>query len=270
MKNRNPLNFFFFSIDLKIEMTGIPLFLRQSGPTLGCWMRDSVLANNYYVTNDYYGRYVYEYSSSQNFESAQIDRTHDLRHHYYYGNSHAVYNRSLYYQRAGENTIARFDFALGDIDTYERIQGASYNDSNYLYSGSRIYFDIEIDENGMWIIYRKPNDLNSTYITKIDPLYMKKVKTWRIDVNSSKYGNGFIAHGVLYLIKDNLVERTTIEFAYDLYEDKRFNVKVKEFINPYRYNTMINYFPRSNPKYSRLLSWDNGVQLEYQLLFKHY
>lgn len=70
-------------------MTGIPLFLRQSGPTLGCWMRDSVLANNYYVTNDYYGRYVYEYSSSQNFESAQIDRTHDLRHHYYYGNSHA-------------------------------------------------------------------------------------------------------------------------------------------------------------------------------------
>ncbi|CAC5408802.1 GLDN [Mytilus coruscus] len=251
----------------KLKMIGIPLFLRRSGPVIGCWIRDSALPNNYYVTYDFYGRYVYQYTSNENFKSATIDRTHDLRRYHYYGNSHVVFNGSLYYHRSGESTIVRFDLTHGAITTFKEIHGASYNDSNYLYAKSHVYFDLEFDENGLWAIYRKPRDEKRLHIMKIDPLTMQNIKIWRLEVDPTEYGNGFIAGGVLYLVRDITKTKSTIDYAYDLYTDKQYKVPNPVLRNPYQYNTMINYFPRNNARNSRLLAWDNGVQMEYALLF---
>ncbi|XP_071170745.1 gliomedin-like isoform X12 [Mytilus edulis] len=251
----------------KLKMIGIPLFLRRSGPVIGSWIRDSALPNNYYVTYDFYGRYVYQYTSTENFKSATIDRTHDLRRYHYYGNSHVVFNGSLYYHRSGESTIVRFDLTHGAISTFKEIHGASYNDSNYLYAKSHVYFDLEFDENGLWAIYRKPRDEKGLHIMKIDPLTMQNIKTWRLEVDPTEYGNGFIAGGILYLVRDITKTKSTLDYAYDLYTDKPYKVPTPMFRNPYKYNTMINYFPRNNARDSRLLAWDNGVQMEYALLF---
>ncbi|VDI82513.1 GLDN [Mytilus galloprovincialis] len=251
----------------KLKMIGIPLFLRRSGPVIGSWIRDSALPNNYYVTYDFYGRYVYQYTSIENFKSAAIDRTHDLRRYHYYGNSHVVFNGSLYYHRSGESTIVRFDLTHGAISTFKEIHGASYNDSNYLYAKSHVYFDLEFDENGLWAIYRKPRDEKGLHIMKIDPLTMQNIKTWRLEVDPTEYGNGFIAGGILYLVRDITKTKSTLDYAYDLYTDKQYKVPTPMFRNPYKYNTMINYFPRNNARNSRLLAWDNGVQMEYALLF---
>ncbi|XP_076105561.1 uncharacterized protein LOC143073699 isoform X4 [Mytilus galloprovincialis] len=251
----------------KLKMIGIPLFLRRSGPVIGSWIRDSALPNNYYVTYDFYGRYVYQYTSIENFKSAAIDRTHDLRRYHYYGNSHVVFNGSLYYHRSGESTIVRFDLTHGAISTFKEIHGASYNDSNYLYAKSHVYFDLEFDENGLWVIYRKPRDEKGLHIMKIDPLTMQNIKTWRLEVDPTEYGNGFIAGGILYLVRDITKTKSTLDYAYDLYTDKQYKVPTPMFRNPYKYNTMINYFPRNNARNSRLLAWDNGVQMEYALLF---
>ncbi|XP_063435205.1 gliomedin-like isoform X3 [Mytilus trossulus] len=251
----------------KLKMIGIPLFLRRSGPVIGSWIRDSALPNNYYVTYDFYGSYVYQYTSTENFKSDKIDRTHDLRRYHYYGNSHVVFNGSLYYHRSGESTIVRFDLTHGAISTVQKIHGASYNDSNYLYAKSHVYFDLEFDENGLWAIYRKPRDEKGLHIMKIDPLTMQNIKTWRLEVDPTEYGNGFIAGGILYLVRDITKTKSTLDYAYDLYTDKQYKVPTPMFRNPYKYNTMINYFPRNNARDSRLLAWDNGVQMEYALLF---
>lgn len=247
-------------------MTGIPLYLRNIGPRIGCWMRDAVAPNNYYVTYGYYGQYVYQYFSLQNFENNKVDRTHDLRMYHYYGNSHMVHNGSLFYQRSGENNIVKFEFALGAITTHTAISGAAYNDSNYLYAGSHIYFDIEADENGLWVIYRKQSN-ESIFVAKIDPYDMQIIRTWTIKVNPTKIGNGFIANGIIYLIEDITTIESRINFAYDLFNGQEYKMKAPAFKNPYSFNTAINYFSQPMDRYSKLLSWDNGVQLEYALLF---
>ena len=250
-------------------MIGIPVYLREAGPSTGWWMRDAIAPNNYYVTHGYYGHYVYQFISSQNFESnagTHVDRTHDLRMYHFYGNSHLVYNGSFYYQRSGENNILKFELSVGAITTHIAIQGASYNDSNYLYAKSHIYFDIEADENGLWIIYRRRSE-KYIFVAKVDPTDLQLIKTWRIKVNPTEIGNGFIANGILYLIKDITKTVSSIDFAYDLYTGKEFKLQYPTFKNPYNFNTAINYFPQSNERNSKLLSWDNGVQLEYALRF---
>ena len=51
---------------------------------------------------------------------------------------------------------------------------------------------------GLWAIYGTPS--NTTVVVKVDPVAMKLQHIWNITVDHHKFGEMFIARGVLYAV----------------------------------------------------------------------
>jgi len=130
----------------------------------------------------------------------------------------------------------------------------------YLYNKEYNYFDLAVDENGLWVIYAAEEQNDFLLVSKLDANDLTIQKTWNVPVRHREYGNGFVACGLLYLIKDVTSTTTTIDYAFDLYTKKRLHVNL-QFKNPYQKNVMIAY----NHAESRIFSWDRGHLLTYPL-----
>ena len=133
--------------------------------------------------------------------------------------------------------------------------------TEYLYSTKCNYFDLAVDENGLWVIYAAENEPDFLLVSKLDPNTLTIQKTWNISVRHVEYGNGIVACGVLYLIKDTKSTSTIIDYALDLYTKQRLDVNLR-FNNPYQLNTMITF----NHAERQIFSWDRGHLLTYPLL----
>ena len=118
-----------------------------------------------------------------------------------------------------------------------------------------------MDENGLWVIYAAEAERNFLLVSKLDTDDLTIQKTWNISVRHRGYGNGLVACGLLYLIKDVTSQKTTIDYAFDLYTKQRLDVNLS-FNNPYQMNTMISY----NYAERQIYSWDRGHLLTYPLL----
>jgi len=132
---------------------------------------------------------------------------------------------------------------------------------DYLYSTEYNYFDLSVDENGLWAIYAAEHERNFLLVSKLDPVELSIEKTWNITVRHRQYGNGFVACGLLYLIRDVTSQTTVIDYAFDLYTKQLFDVNLG-FNNPYRMNTMITF----NHAERQIYSWDYRHLLTYPLL----
>lgn len=247
-------------------MVGIPLFERHKGPNVGTWLRDPLNPDKIWVTKGWYGTTIYEHSSMKTFVSDQPDRTHSLGLNQYQGTNHAMFNGSVYYQRAGHHVVVRYDLKRTDVVSFQNMHGSNYNNSRYLYATGKSYYDISIDENGLWVIYAKVNFNSILSVSKLDLYTMQVLKTWEIQVDHRSYGNGFIICGVLYLVRSVNTQRTHIDYAYDLYTDKVRQEKIS-FINPYAGNVQLTYVARDDPRKCLIYGWDSGYQISYQLLF---
>lgn len=258
----------------RVKQIGIPLFQREAGPRVGTWMADRLTSdirrrNMIWVTKGNYGSRLREYRSYQNFRQNRVDRTFNLRIFKFFGTNHAIFNGSFYYQWAGRNTVVRFDLSIGDVSHAHEFKGSSYNNSKYLYSGNMSYFDIEVDENGLWVIYSENTGNNSIHVAKMDPMTLEVQKVSRIGVPRGSVGNAFISCGIIYLIDNTMARHSVIKFAYDLYSDKQINLgEPIVFRNPFGGNSMVSYTPDSkNVKDTRIYGWDNGRQITYQMRF---
>ena len=132
-----------------------------------------------------------------------------------------------------------------------------------LYKTQYSYFDLAVDENGLWVIYAAKEQHNFLLVSKLNADNLTVEKTWNISVRHRDYGNGFIACGLLYLVRDVVSTSTTIDYAYDLYKKQRRDVSLR-FHNPYRMNNMIAF----NHAERQIYSWDRGHLLTYPLLLK--
>jgi len=132
---------------------------------------------------------------------------------------------------------------------------------DYLYSTDYNFFDLAVDENGLWVIYAAENERNFLLVSKLDPVDLTIQKTWNITVRHRQYGNGFVACGLLYLIKDVTSPTTIIDYAFDLYTKQLLDVNLG-FNNPYQMNTMITF----NHAERQIYSWDYRHLLTYPLL----
>jgi len=133
--------------------------------------------------------------------------------------------------------------------------------TEYLYSTEYNYFDLAVDENGLWLIYAAQEERQFLLVSKLDADDLTIQKTWNVTVRHRQFGNGFVACGLLYLIRDVVSPSTTIDYAYDLYSKQRRDVRLT-FNNPYRMNNMITY----NHAERQIYSWDRGHLLTYPLL----
>ena len=143
------------------------------------------------------------------------------------------------------------------------LPNAAFSGKDYVYFTEYNYFDLAVDENGLWVIYAAEAEPHSLLVSKLDLVTLRAEKTWNISVTHQNFGNGFIVCGVLYLVQDATQPSTVISYAYDLYTKEVIVLPGPiKFLNPFQMNIMIAY----NPRDKKIYSWDNGNQLIYPIL----
>ncbi|KOX68789.1 Lachesin [Melipona quadrifasciata] len=114
---------------------------------------------------------------------------------------------------------------------------------------------------GLWIIYGLPS--NNTVVIKMDATNMNIQHAWNISVDNHKFGEMFIAGGVLYAVHSVTEETMKIRLAFDLYKNITIPVHLS-FTNPYHKTTAVSY----NHKTKELYTWNKGNQLAYPIKYQ--
>lgn len=132
--------------------------------------------------------------------------------HFFYGTGHVIYQGALIYHSYNTNKIIKYDLHLNRV-TAELDLKVSKNDTFEetcrVYSDHRDHvgcFDFNIDENGVWIIYRNASR-QSVFVSKLDIQDLAIQKTVSIKFgkkeSSVKLKISLIFKTVKYVIKLN-------------------------------------------------------------------
>lgn len=171
------------------------------------------------------------------------------------------------YCRAGFNIIARFDLDTRAITAQLPIDDSLHRGSHSLFSTGYNYYDLAVDENGLWVVYAfKPSAAeealpDSLFVALLEPDYLDIEKTWNVTVKRGDYANSFIAHGILYLLDSATNTNTHFSFVYDLYDQSRIPLSLP-FVNVYKKNQMLSY-DSANQK---IMAWDAGRIISYPII----
>lgn len=258
-----------------LDAVGKPVFKGEMDDIYGAWMYDTLprseaIADKLWVTRSKFRSILYEYNSRDDFSSS-MKRAKEIRlSRPFQGNGHVVYNGSFYFNPVDRASIVRFDIIphlsltgpmMRDNEVF--LPGLVVNTKNYLYTPdhNHNYVDFDVDENGLWAIYGSLT--NTTIVVKVDPIAMKLQQIWNVTVDHHKFGEMFIARGVLYGVHSVTDEIMKIRLALDLYKKLPLDVSLS-FTNPYHKTTMIGY----NSRTKELYTWDKGTQLAFPVKYQ--
>lgn len=258
-----------------IEAVGKPVLKGSMDDYYGSWMHDAysryphdVMSDKLFVTrnNTRDMSYIYEFKSKEHFKN---DTGLPIKLPCpFQGNGHVVYNRSFYYNPQNRSTVFRFDLYSTESDCNRHfvncemeLPGLQVNTKNYLYTHNFTYVDFNVDENGLWVIYGLAS--NNTVVVKMDPVKMMIQYAWNISIDHHRFGEMFIAGGVLYAIHSVTEETMKIRFAFDLSRNTIRDVSLS-FTNPYHKTTAVSY----NHKTKELYTWNKGNQLAYPVKYR--
>ncbi|EFN84578.1 Gliomedin [Harpegnathos saltator] len=256
--------------DGMIEAVGKPVLKGSMDDYYGSWMHDAAFRHDstpdrLWVTRKNDTSYIFEYRSKDYFKN-DTGRRIKLPHPFQ-GNGHIVYNRSFFYNPQNRSTIFRFDLYSSSEQGCDECEiplpGLLLNTQNFLYTPYHNfnYVDFNMDENGLWVIYGLPS--NNTVVAKIDPVKMVIQYAWNISIDHHRFGEMFIAGGVLYAVHSVTEETMKIRFAFDLYRNATLDVHLS-FTNPYHKTTAVSY----NHKTKELYTWNKGNQLAYPVKYR--
>ncbi|XP_004709486.1 gliomedin [Echinops telfairi] len=230
----------------------------QVKETFGTWMRESANKSDdrIWVIKHFSGILVKEFKDwpsllNNSYRSIQLP-------HYFQGCGHAVYNNSLYYHKAGYNTIVRFEFGKEVAETL-KVENALYFDRKYLFANSKTYFNLAVDEKGLWIIYASSVDGASILVAQLDARTFSVVQHINTTYPKSKAGNAFVARGILYVTD---TKDLSVTFAFDLLGGKQINANFA-FRTSQSVLAMLSY----NMRDQRLYSWEDGHLMLYPVQF---
>ncbi|KAI6078110.1 Gliomedin [Aix galericulata] len=167
---------------------------------------------------------------------------------FFYGCGHAVQNNHLYYQKGGTNVILKFGLDKASLGTLP-IENALYHGRNYLFANSKTYFNVAVDEKGLWIIYASSTDEN-IIVAHIDEETFSVIRHINTTYPKSKAGNAFIACGVMYVTDTKDI---TVSFAFDLLKEKQIDISF-ELRSSQSVLAMLSYSLRDK----NLYTWENG------------
>ncbi|CAH1796996.1 unnamed protein product [Owenia fusiformis] len=249
----------------QLAVIGKPIFMRSTNTFWGAWMQDpdppsSAFERKYWFTRHFDGKLLYEYNSKDSFVKDKLDNTHELDD-LYFGTGNVVYQGAFYYHQSGYNVIARYDLTLEKKTAKVKLPRAAYTGKDFVYSTEYNYFDMAVDQNGLWVIYGTQGSKNKLRVSRLDPNTLEIQKTIIIKIRHSEYGNGFIMCGLLYLVRDTHAQVTQIDFVYDLWTKEKLNMSPLRFTNPYKMNNMISY----NYRKQEIYGWDKGNQIRYPI-----
>lgn len=173
----------------------------------------------------------------------------------------------VFFCRAGLNIIARYDLESRAITAQLPIDQSLYRGASSLFSTSYNYYDLAVDENGLWVIYAfKPQVAESAWpdsllIAKLEPNYLDIKKTWNVTVSRQSFSNAFIAQGILYLLDSSTDKNTQFSFAYDLYSNLAVDISLS-YMNVFGNNHMLAYdFGKKG-----IMAWDDGKITYYPIV----
>lgn len=210
----------------------------------------------YWMTSDKDKKSLLEFNTKEAFRSKTPTKTYTLLHQLA-GNAQAIYAGSFFYNQEGTNKLVKYDLTTEATAFINVFAAATKADNRALYTTQVNYMDINVDENGLWVIFAS-NVTNNTMILKFNPNTMQTEYVWNLTLDHQEIGEMFIICGVLYGIESVRERNTKINFAFDLYAKKPFDINV-EFTNPFSQTNFISY----NPHSEKIFTWDKGNLLEY-------
>ncbi|XP_036592835.1 gliomedin [Trichosurus vulpecula] len=241
-----------------IASIGSPTLVIKVKNTFGTWMKESVNKSDerIWVTEHFSGFSVKEFKDQASLLNDSY-RPINLRQ-IFQGCGHAVHNNYLYYHRGGFNIIVRFEFAT---ETYEtlNIENALYNGRKYLFVNSKTYFNLAVDEKGLWIIYASSLDESSIFVAQLEESTFSVMQHINTTYPKSKAGNAFVACGILYVTDTKDMK---ITFAYDLLKGRQINVSF-DLRTSQSVLAMLAYSWRDQ----HLYTWEDGELMLYPVQF---
>ncbi|XP_034516874.1 gliomedin isoform X2 [Ailuropoda melanoleuca] len=241
-----------------IASIGSPTQVLKVKETFGTWIRESANKSDerIWVTEHFSGIRVKEFKD----QPSLLNGSYTLVHlpYYFHGCGHAVHNNSLYYHKGGSDTIVRFDFGQETSQTL-KLENALYFDRKYLFANSKTYFNLAVDEKGLWIIYASSVDGSSILVAQLDERTFSVGQRINTTYPKAKAGNAFIARGILY-VTDTKDMRIT--FAFDLLGGKQINANF-DLRTSQSVLAMLSY----NMRDQHLYSWEDGHLMLYPVQF---
>uniref|UniRef100_A0A670Z5T5 Gliomedin n=1 Tax=Pseudonaja textilis TaxID=8673 RepID=A0A670Z5T5_PSETE len=234
-----------------IESIGSPEEIVKLKQSYGAWMVD--LGNRtdekIWIAEHFTGHIIKEYQDlnalwNGNYTTIELPWS-------YYGCGHAIYNNALYYQRVGRNIVVKQE--RNQERKPKNCLSIGKCSRMYLFSTSKSYFSIAVDENGLWVMYLSWPDAH-IMVAEVDEETFSVLRHINTTYPQSKAGNAFVAGGVLYITDKNHMH---VAFAFDLLLSPGSNATLVPVLAMLSYNWLNKH----------LHTWEHGFLIQYPVHF---
>jgi hypothetical protein len=194
------------------------------------WMSDPISSDGvYYIAKSYKGSSLTVCQSLDELKSNRCYKNMRLKYPYY-GTGNAIYKGHLFYYRDNSKELViknliNFKNHLIPIPDDAECCDLDKNLYSVKHSG---FFDFEVDENGLWLIYKMKmsNDYQEEtfVIAKIDENELESLKIvqkWYIKVNRDNVANIFITCGQVFALKDTVSNPAVVYKLCDVFENNQ-------------------------------------------------